>query len=109
MARCDQDVPVSSTVVAEMAKLLENTFRSVNIGMVNELALMCHRMAIDVWEVIDAARPSRSASCPSTGRAWAGTASRSTVLPSWKARQSGFEARFIELAGQVNASMPEWW
>ena len=52
----DTVVPVSSTRVAEMVKLLENTFRAVNIGLVNELALMCHRMGIDVWEVIDAAK-----------------------------------------------------
>ena len=72
-------VPVSSTRVAEMVKLLENTFRAVNIGLVNELALMCDRMNIDVWEVIDAAKPSRSASWPSTPvRASAVTAFRST-------------------------------
>jgi UDP-N-acetyl-D-glucosamine dehydrogenase len=103
-------VPVSSTVVAEMAKLLENTFRSVNIGMVNELALMCHRMHIDVWEVIDAARTKPFGFMPF----YPGPGLGGHCIPidpfylSWKARQSGFEARFIELAGQVNGSMPEW-
>jgi UDP-N-acetyl-D-glucosamine dehydrogenase len=103
-------VPVSSTVVAEMAKLLENTFRSVNIGMVNELALMCHRMGIDVWEVIDAAATKPFGFMPF----YPGPGLGGHCIPidpfylSWKARQSGFEARFIELAGQVNGSMPEW-
>jgi len=103
-------VPVSSTVVAEMAKLLENTFRSVNIGMVNELALMCHRMKIDVWEVIDAAKTKPFGFMPF----YPGPGLGGHCIPidpfylSWKARQSGFEARFIELAGQVNGSMPEW-
>jgi len=103
-------VPVSSTVVAEMAKLLENTFRSVNIGMVNELALMCHRMKIDVWEVIDAAKTKPFGFMPF----YPGPGLGGHCIPidpfylSWKARQSGFEARFIELAGQVNSSMPEW-
>jgi len=101
---------VSSTVVAEMAKLLENTFRSVNIGMVNELALMCHRMKIDVWEVIDAAKtsPSLHAVLPGPGLG-AATASRSTVLPVMKARQSGFEAAVHRAGRPVNSSMPEWW
>ena len=103
-------VPVSSTVVAEMAKQLENTFRSVNIGMVNELALMCHRMGIDVWEVIDAAKTKPFGFMPF----YPGPGLGGHCIPidpfylSWKARQSGFEARFIELAGQVNSSMPEW-
>ncbi|GJM68792.1 hypothetical protein HMSSN036_10080 [Paenibacillus macerans] len=61
-------VPVSSPKVAEMSKLLENTFRSVNIAFVNEMAMMCDRMGIDIWEVIDAAKTSRSASCRFTGR-----------------------------------------
>jgi len=105
-----QTVPVSSTVVAEMAKLLENTFRSVNIGMVNELALMCHRMGIDVWEVIDAAKTKPFGFMPF----YPGPGLGGHCIPidpfylSWKAKQSGFEARFIELAGQVNASMPEY-
>jgi UDP-N-acetyl-D-glucosamine dehydrogenase len=103
-------VPVSSTTVAEMAKLLENTFRAVNIGMVNELALMCHKMNIDVWEVIDAARTKPFGFMPF----YPGPGLGGHCIPidpfylSWKARQSGFEARFIELAGQVNGSMPEY-
>jgi nucleotide sugar dehydrogenase len=72
-------VPVSSTRVAEMVKLLENTFRAVNIGLVNEIALMCDRLGINVWEVVDAARPNRSGSCLSIrARASAAIASPST-------------------------------
>ncbi len=103
-------VPVSSTVVAEMAKLLENTFRAVNIGLVNELALMCHKMNIDVWEVIDAARTKPfgfMAFYPGPGLGGHCIPIDPFYL-SWKARQSGFEARFIELAGQVNSSMPDY-
>jgi UDP-N-acetyl-D-glucosamine dehydrogenase len=106
----DTIVPVSSTRVAEMVKLLENTFRAVNIGLVNELALMCGRMGIDVWEVIDAARTKPFGFMPF----YPGPGLGGHCIPidpyylSWKARQSGFEARFIELAGQVNGSMPEF-
>jgi UDP-N-acetyl-D-glucosamine dehydrogenase len=105
----DRVVPVSSTRVAEMVKLLENTFRAVNIGLVNEIALMCHRIDIDVWEVIDAAGTKPFGFMPF----YPGPGLGGHCIPidpyylSWKARQSGFEARFIELAGQVNASMPE--
>jgi UDP-N-acetyl-D-glucosamine dehydrogenase len=101
-------VPVSSTQVAEMVKLLENTFRSVNIGLVNEIALMCDKMKIDVWEVIDAAATKPFGFMPF----YPGPGLGGHCIPvdpfylSWKARQSGFEARFIELAGQVNGSMP---
>ena len=103
-------VPVSSTRVAEMVKLLENTFRAVNIGMVNELAQMCDRLDIDVWEVIDAAGTKPFGFMPF----YPGPGLGGHCIPidpfylSWKARQSGFECRFIELAGQVNASMPEY-
>jgi UDP-N-acetyl-D-glucosamine dehydrogenase len=103
-------VPVSSTRVAEMVKLLENTFRAVNIGLVNELALMSHRMNIDVWEVIDAAKTKPFGFMPF----YPGPGLGGHCIPidpyylSWKARQSGFEARFIELAGHVNAAMPEY-
>jgi UDP-N-acetyl-D-glucosamine dehydrogenase len=103
-------VPVSSTEVAEMVKLLENTFRAVNIGLVNELALMCHRMNIDVWEVIDAAKTKPFGFMPF----YPGPGLGGHCIPidpfylSWKARQNGFEARFIELAGHVNSSMPEY-
>jgi UDP-N-acetyl-D-glucosamine dehydrogenase len=101
---------VSSTRVAEMVKLLENTFRAVNIGLVNELALMSHRMDIDVWEVIDAAKTKPFGFMPF----YPGPGLGGHCIPidpyylSWKARQSGFEARFIELAGHINAAMPEY-
>ncbi|HEU4725679.1 MAG TPA: nucleotide sugar dehydrogenase [Candidatus Eisenbacteria bacterium] len=104
----DQVVPVSSTQVAETVKLLENTFRSVNIGLVNEMALMCDKLKIDVWEVIDAAKTKPFGFMPF----YPGPGLGGHCIPidpfylSWKARQSGFEARFIELAGQVNGSMP---
>jgi UDP-N-acetyl-D-glucosamine dehydrogenase len=103
-------VPVSSTRVAEMVKLLENTFRAVNIGLVNEIALMSHKMDIDVWEVIDAAKTKPFGFMPF----YPGPGLGGHCIPidpfylSWKARQSGFEARFIELAGHVNGSMPEY-
>jgi UDP-N-acetyl-D-glucosamine dehydrogenase len=101
-------VPVSSTRVAEMVKLLENTFRSVNIGLVNEMALMCDRMGIDAWEVIDAAATKPFGFMPF----YPGPGLGGHCIPidpfylSWKAKESGFEARFIELAGVINGSMP---
>ena len=104
----DTVVSVSSTRVAEMVKLLENTFRAVNIGLVNEIALMAHRMNIDVWEVIDAAGTKPFGFMPF----YPGPGLGGHCIPidpfylSWKARQSGFECRFIELAGHVNSSMP---
>ena len=103
-------VPVTSTRVAEMVKLLENTFRAVNIGLVNELALMCARMGINVWEVIDAAKTKPFGFMPFyPGPGLGGHCIRiDPFYLSWKAKQSGFEARFIELAGQVNGSMPEY-
>jgi UDP-N-acetyl-D-glucosamine dehydrogenase len=103
-------VQVSSTRVAEMVKLLENTFRAVNIGMVNELALMCRQMNIDVWEVIDAAKTKPfgfMAFYPGPGLGGHCIPIDPFYL-SWKARQSGFESRFIELAGHVNSSMPRY-
>ena len=103
-------VPVSSTAVAEMVKLLENTFRAVNIAMVNELALMCRQMGIDVWEVIDAARTKPfgfMAFYPGPGLGGHCIPIDPFYL-SWKARQSGFESRFIELAGHVNSAMPRY-
>jgi UDP-N-acetyl-D-glucosamine dehydrogenase len=104
----DRVIQVSSTQVAEMVKLLENTFRAVNIGLVNEIALMSHRMNIDVWEVIEAAATKPFGFMPF----FPGPGLGGHCIPidpfylSWKARQSGFECRFIELAGQINASMP---
>jgi UDP-N-acetyl-D-glucosamine dehydrogenase len=101
---------VSSTRVAEMVKLLENTFRAVNIGLVNELALMCDKMKIDVWEVVDAARTKPfgfMAFYPGPGLGGHCIPIDPFYL-SWKAKQTGFEPRFIELAGHVNASMPHF-
>ena len=106
----DTVVPVSSTRVAEMVKLLENTFRAVNIGLVNELALMSHRMNIDVWEVIDAAKTKPFGFMPF----YPGPGLGGHCIPidpfylAWKARQHGVETRFIELAGEVNRAMPAW-
>jgi UDP-N-acetyl-D-glucosamine dehydrogenase len=106
----DTVIPVSSPSVAETVKLLENTFRAVNIGLVNELALMCHRMGIDVWEVIDAAKTKPFGFMPF----YPGPGLGGHCIPidpyylSWKARQYNFEARFIELAGNVNGAMPEF-
>jgi UDP-N-acetyl-D-glucosamine dehydrogenase len=103
-------VKVANTRVAEMVKLLENTFRAVNIGLVNEIALMCHRLDIDVWEVIDAAGTKPFGFMPF----YPGPGLGGHCIPidpfylSWKARQNGFECRFIELAGNVNGAMPEF-
>ncbi len=103
-------VPVSSTRVAEMVKLLENTFRMINIGLVNELALMCDRMKIDVWEVIDAAATKPFGFMPF----YPGPGLGGHCIPidpfylSWKSKEAGIEARFIELAGYINGRMPEF-
>lgn len=103
-------VPVSNTRVAEMVKLLENTFRAVNIGLVNELAMMCRDLDIDVWEVIDAAKTKPFGFMPF----YPGPGLGGHCIPidpfylSWKARQFGFESRFIELAGYINSSMPRF-
>jgi UDP-N-acetyl-D-glucosamine dehydrogenase len=100
---------LSSTRVAETVKLLENTFRSVNIGLVNELAQMCDKMGIDVWEVIDAAKTKPfgfMAFYPGPGLGGHCIPIDPLYL-SWKARLYGFEARFIELASQINGEMPE--
>lgn len=101
-------VPVSSTEVAEMAKLLENTFRMINIGMVNEMALMCDRMGIDVWEVIDAAATKPFGFMKFTP----GPGLGGHCIPidplylSWKLRALNYTARFIELASEINTGMP---
>ncbi len=103
-------VPVSSTRVAEMVKLLENTFRMINIGLVNELAVMCDRMGIDVWEVIDAAATKPFGFMPF----YPGPGLGGHCIPidpfylSWKSKEAGIEARFIELAGYINGRMPEF-
>jgi UDP-N-acetyl-D-glucosamine dehydrogenase len=105
----DTVVPVSTARVAETVKLLENTFRSVNIALVNEIAMMCHSLEIDVWEVIDAAGTKPFGFMPF----YPGPGLGGHCIPidpfylSWKAKQVGQEARFIELAGQVNGSMPK--
>jgi len=103
-------VPASSTRVAEMVKLLENTFRMINIGLVNEMALMCDRMGIDVWEVIDAAATKPFGFMPF----YPGPGLGGHCIPidpfylSWKSKQAGIEARFIELAGYINGQMPHF-
>ncbi len=101
-------VPVSSPAVAEMTKLLENIYRCVNIALVNELKLLCQRMGIDIWEVIDAARTK-----PFGFQAfYPGPGLGGHCIPidpfylSWKAREFDFHTRFIELAGEINNSMP---
>ncbi len=105
-----QVVPVSSTSVAEMVKLLENTFRMINIGLVNEMALMCDRMGINVWEVIDAAATKPFGFMPF----YPGPGLGGHCIPidpfylSWKTKQAGIEARFIELAGYINGQMPHF-
>ena len=93
-----------------MVKLLENTFRAVNIGLVNELALMCDRMNIDVWEVVEAAKTKPfgfMAFYPGPGLGGHCIPIDPFYL-SWKAKQSGFDPRFIELAGHINGSMPHY-
>ena len=107
-ASIDTVVEVSSTKVAELVKLLENTFRAVNIGLVNELALMCDRLGISVWEVVDAAATKPFGFMPF----YPGPGLGGHCIPidpfylSWKVKEVGFEARFIELAGYVNGAMP---
>jgi UDP-N-acetyl-D-glucosamine dehydrogenase len=101
-------VPVSSTRAAEMAKLLENIFRCVNIALVNELKLLATRMNIDIWEVIDAAATKPFGFMPF----YPGPGLGGHCIPvdpyylSWKAREFDFAARFIELAGEINTAMP---
>ena len=103
-------VPVSSTRVAEMVKLLENTFRMINIGLVNEIALMCDRININVWEVIEAAATKPFGFMPF----YPGPGLGGHCIPidpfylSWKTKQAGIEARFIELAGYINGQMPHF-
>jgi UDP-N-acetyl-D-glucosamine dehydrogenase len=107
-ASIDSVVEVSSPKVAEMVKLLENTFRAVNIGLVNELALMCDRLGVSVWEVVDAAATKPFGFMPF----YPGPGLGGHCIPidpfylSWKVKEVGFEARFIELAGHVNGAMP---
>jgi UDP-N-acetyl-D-glucosamine dehydrogenase len=106
----DTVIPVSSPRAAEMVKLLENTFRSVNIGLVNEVALMCARLGVDVWEVIDAAASKPFGFMPF----YPGPGLGGHCIPvdpfylSWKLKTLNYRARFIELAGEVNSEMPEY-
>jgi len=109
-AAIDTVVPVSSTRVAEMTKLLENIHRAVNIGLVNEMKIVADRMGIDIHEVIRAAATKPFGFVPYTpGPGWGGH-----CIPidpfylTWKARQYGVDTRFIELAGEVNRAMPDW-
>lgn len=101
---------VSSPAVAEMEKILENTYRNVNIGLVNELAMLCDRMGIDVWEVIDAAKTKPygfTAFYPGPGLGGHCIPLDPYYL-SWKAREYGFHTSMIEASMTVNDSMPEW-
>ena len=103
-------VPVSSCEVAEACKILENTYRSVNIAMINELKILFDRLGIDVWEVIAAAKTKPFGFQPF----YPGPGLGGHCIPidpfylSWLARENGMETKFIELAGEVNASMPEY-
>ena len=104
----DQLLPVSSTDCAEMVKLLENTFRSVNIALANEMALTCHSLGIDVWEVINAAKSKPFGFMPF----YPGPGLGGHCIPvdpyylTWKAKMNGCEPRLIELAGMINSQMP---
>ncbi len=106
----DNVVPMSSTKAAEMVKLLENTFRAVNIGLVNEVALMCDRLKINVWEIIDAAASKPFGFMPF----YPGPGLGGHCIPidphylSWKLKSLNYYARFIELAGDINSRMPEY-
>ena len=104
-------VPVSSPEAAEMVKLLENTFRSVNIGLVNEVLIMCDKLGLDAWEVIDAAATKpfgfmRFTPGPGLG---GHCIPIDPLYLSWKMKALSYTARFIELASEVNTEMPRWW
>ena len=104
-------VQVSSTEAAELVKILENTFRSVNIGLVNEMAIVCDKLGVDVWEVIDAAATKPFGFMKFTPGPGVG----GHCIPldphylAWKMRTLNYRTRFIELAGEINAAMPEYW
>jgi UDP-N-acetyl-D-glucosamine dehydrogenase len=106
----EQPVPVSSPATAEMVKLLENTFRAVNIGLVNEVALMCNKLGLDVWEVVEAAATKPYGYMPF----YPGPGLGGHCIPvdphylSWKLRALNYTARFIELAAEVNSHMPDF-
>ncbi len=104
-------VPVSSTEAAELVKILENTFRSVNIGLVNEMAIVCDKLGVDVWEVIEAAATKPFGFM----KFMPGPGVGGHCIPldphylAWKMRTLNYRTRFIELAGEINAAMPEYW
>jgi len=106
----ERTVPVSSTRVAEMTKLLENIHRAVNIGLVNELKMVADKMGIDIFEVIDTAATKPFGFTPY----YPGPGLGGHCIPidpfylTWKAKEYGIHTHFIELAGEINASMPEW-
>lgn len=106
----DNPVAVSSTATAEMVKLLENTFRAVNIGLVNEVALMCDKLGLNVWEVVGAAATKPYGFMPF----YPGPGLGGHCIPidphylSWKLRTLNYTARFIELAAEVNSHMPDY-
>jgi UDP-N-acetyl-D-glucosamine dehydrogenase len=103
-------VPVSSCAAAEATKLTENIFRSVNIALVNELKVIYHRMGIDIWEIIGAAKTKPFGFMPF----YPGPGLGGHCIPidpfylTWKAREFGLHTRFIELAGEINTSMPDY-
>jgi len=103
-------IPVSSTKAAEMVKLLENTFRMVNIGLVNEIAIMCDKLNLDVWEIIEAAATKPFGFMPF----YPGPGLGGHCIPidplylSWKLKLLNYNARFIELASEINTNMPEY-
>ena len=107
----DTLVPVSSPEAAELVKLLENTFRSINIGLVNEMAIVCDKLGVDVWEVIDAAATKPFGFMKFTP----GPGLGGHCIPidphylAWKMRGLNYRTRFIEVAGEVNAEMPAFW
>ena len=107
----DRIVPVSSPAAAEMTKLLENTFRAVNIALVNEVALMCDKLGLDVWEIIDAAATKPYGFMKFTPGPGVG----GHCIPldphylSWKLKTLNYNARFIQLAGEINSDMPRYW
>jgi UDP-N-acetyl-D-glucosamine dehydrogenase len=109
-AAIEKVVPVTSTRVAEMAKLLENTFRAVNIGLVNEIAVICEKLFVDVWEVIDAAATKPFGFM----RFLPGPGLGGHCIPidphylSWKLKTLNYTARFIQLASEINSSMPHF-
>jgi len=101
---------VSSPKVAEMEKIYENTFRNINIALANEMAILCHKMDIDIWEVIEAAKTKPYGFMPF----YPGPGIGGHCIPldpfylTWKAREYNYHTRFIELAGEINRNMPEY-